>query len=809
MYRLGISLTLRSGREALVRLVVTAAAVAVGVAIMLAVLADFHAFQVTNNRPSWESTQGQPVGNGYASAPRSELWNYSNDIYQGQTIERLDVAALGPGAPVPPGISKLPASGQYYASPALAALIRSVPADELSARFPGRMAGTIGQAALTGPTELVIYAGDAPASLAGRPATSVVDEIATAPGRQIWSHYFRDAFVVAALAFLFPILILVGTATRLAAARREERYAALRLVGATSDQVGVISSVDAVISALLGAALGVVIFLLLQPMLADTAITSARYFGDEVTPTALGYLAVLVAVPAASAVSSLVSLQRVRISPLGVSRRFTPPAPTWWRVVPLVAGVVLFVFGLLKTNKQSIGAPALPGLLVIMIGLVIAGPWLTARAARLSSMVITGASSLLAARRLADNPRAAFRSVRGLVLAVFLGTVVAGLLPAIEAVSATPSAHALSNVLLDGFTSAPVCGNTVNCSGDTGVNGPQPGATALQQRIALEGLPPGDAAALLRGLGAIRGATAIPIYSGPLPSSLGKSKPGGGGKGSSGGGGKGGSGGGGNGPGGGGNGPGGGGALKVGPGGFSGAIISCAGLRELAALGQCAPGRVAVYVQAGSLFDDNPHFSTQPIASASSPAASGNVSKLYLQALLVKVNGPATLERVRTYLVAHTPQSASGTAPRTFGESVQARQGVAATVQRLVYIAVALTLVVAGCSLAVAVGGSLVERKRPFTLLRLTGTPISTLYRVVLLEAILPLVAATAIAAGVAYGISVLTVNKMAPTGTPTPVPGHAYFLTMGVGLVASLLVILASLPLLGRITGAGNIRFE
>src|SRR6266700_983810 len=52
MYRLGLRLTLRSGREPFVRLLVTAAAVAVGVAIMLAVLADFHAFRVTSYLPS-------------------------------------------------------------------------------------------------------------------------------------------------------------------------------------------------------------------------------------------------------------------------------------------------------------------------------------------------------------------------------------------------------------------------------------------------------------------------------------------------------------------------------------------------------------------------------------------------------------------------------------------------------------------------------------------------------------------------------------------------------------------------------------
>ena len=226
-------------------------------------------------------------------------------------------------------------------------------------------------------------------------------------------------------------------------------------------------------------------------------------------------------------------------------------------------------------------------------------------------------------------------------------------------------------------------------------------------------------------------------------------------------------------------------------------------------LGQCAPGRTAVVDPAGNLFGDNPQYTTQPIASASSPAATDNFSGLYLQAVLVKVNSAATLERVRTYLVTHTAQSASGTAPRTFGEaSPGAREASPLTVQRLVYIAVALTLIVAGCSLAVAVGGSLIERKRPFTLLRLTGTATSTLYRVVVLEACCRSWPRRSWR-GIAYGMSVLTVGKMAPAGTPMPVPGHAYFLTMAAGLIASLLVILASLPLLGRVTGSERVRFE
>ncbi len=296
--------------------------------------------------------------------------------------------------------------------------------------------------------------------------------------------------------------------------------------------------------------------------------------------------------------------------------------------------------------------------------------------------------------------------------------------------------------------------------------------------MALEGLPPQAGNALVARLEAFRGAMVIPVYSLPQDANPGNFGP--------------------NAPGPGTNGP------------PDNAVISCAGLRELAALGQCPAGRKAVKVFTGDMiYSDNPHFSTEPIAGPSSPAASDNFSGLYLQAVLVKVSSSATLERIRTFLVTYTSQSASGTAPRTFGEAVQAREGVAATVQRLVYIAVALTLLVAGCSLAVTVGGSLVERKRPFTLLRLTGTPTSTLYRVVFLEAVFPLVAATIVAAGTAYGISVLTVNTMAPAGTPVPVLGHVYYLTMGAGLVASLLVILTSLPLLGRLTAPAGARFE
>ena len=120
------------------------------------------------------------------------------------------------------------------------------------------------------------------------PGTGWVTAIGTAPGPEVFTPFFRYAFATGVLAVLFPVLILISTATRLAAARREERFAALRLVGATSGDISVIASVDAVVTALLGAVAGTGLFLAVQPALAAPTLTGTRYFASTVNPTDLG-----------------------------------------------------------------------------------------------------------------------------------------------------------------------------------------------------------------------------------------------------------------------------------------------------------------------------------------------------------------------------------------------------------------------------------------------------------------------------------------------------------------------------------------
>jgi hypothetical protein len=363
------------------------------------------------------------------------------------------------------------------------------------------------------------------------------------------------------------------------------------------------------------------------------------------------------------------------------------------------------------------------------------------------------------------------------VLAVFLGTMVGALVPAVNATESTPTAGALSNIL-----------------------------------VGQVGLPAAAGQQLVSGISAIPGATVYPLYVSPQQGSGtgGGAAP----KGTS--------------PGSGGKAgnvqPGRGPAARQGNGGnvvnpkvyYSNmVVVSCASMRAIGALGECAPGRTAVQTVDHSLFDDNPTYETKAFVSPTDPGYTGDLTKLGLQTVLVKVNGPSTLERVRTYLAVNAPPQVGGgygaspTPPRTFGETLQIRIARATTFERIMYAAVALTLIVAGCSLAVTVGGGLVDRKRPFTLLRVSGTPVSVLSRVVLLEAAVPLVAATVVAAAIAYGTSLTAFLRLAPPGTAVPQLGHDYYTIMGIGLVVAFGVITVTLPLLRRMTAPSTVRFE
>ncbi|GAB2605842.1 hypothetical protein Aab01nite_00610 [Paractinoplanes abujensis] len=440
MIRFGLRLTLAGGREALVRLVVISVAMALGAGMLLTALAGLGGVTAQADRYAWLNSANDPAA---AQGPDPLWWQLRTDVVGTEVSGRIDLAATGPRSPVPPGLDRLPAPGEFFASPALAERIAATPADQLGDRFPGRLAGLVGDAALPAPDSLIAVAGYSPAELAQRPDVSRVGTILSTPPDNCREWCFSGVdpagvkliLAVVAAALIFPLFILIATTTRLSATRREQRFAAMRLVGGTPRQIALVAAVEATVSAIAGTLGGFVVFFALRGTVAAIPLTGAPMFPGDLALTAPIVLAVALGVPALAVVAALLALRRVRISPLGVTRQVRPRPPRAWRIVPLVLGLAELAYFIGRrpptTNEQI--AAYLSGIFLTMIGLLVAGPWLTMTGARLVARRARGAAALIAARRLAANPKAGFRSVSGLVIALFVTTVAVGIMGTIAA----------------------------------------------------------------------------------------------------------------------------------------------------------------------------------------------------------------------------------------------------------------------------------------------------------------------------------------------------------------------------------------
>jgi len=180
---------------------------------------------------------------------------------------------------------------------------------------------------------------------------------------------------------------------------------------------------------------------------------------------------------------------------------------------------------------------------------------------------------------------------------------------------------------------------------------------------------------------------------------------------------------------------------------------------------------------------------------------------LPVEALAVSTDGsrPA-IERARTILAAAFPDRAT---PATLAENRAdgdiARQLVG--FQRLALVVLIGSLCIAGCSLAVSVVGGLNDRKRPFALLRLAGVPLAALRRSMALETAVPLLAVSAVAVGTGFLAAGLFLHSQLQYALHPP--GAGFWLTVLVGLAASLALVASTMPILRRITGPETARNE
>jgi hypothetical protein len=747
MIRLGLRLTLGSGREAALRVLAVAATVAFGASLLLIALAGMNGLNAQTDRGAWLDTSTQTLPSTSGGSSSRLWWLLSVDQFGNQAIDRVDVAAAGPKAPVPPGIPHLPGPGEFYASPALTSLLRSVPADELGDRFPGRRIGTIGAAALPSPNSLIIVIGREARQLSQVPGAAEVRGI-----QQTLANCYNCQsgvgsgpvlqWVLAggAVALLLPVLILIATASRLSAARREERFAAMRLVGATPGQISVISAVEATVAAIAGVAAGFALFFLFRPLLYHVPFTGAPLAQGDLSLHGIDVVGVAVGVPIAAAVSARLALRRVRISPLGVNRRASSAPPRVIRIIPLLAGIAVLAYfdaaGKPGSNSGQL-LELLVGFVFIVLGLVLAGPWFTTAVSRLMAKRANRPATLIAGRRLLDNPRAAFRFISGLVLALFITTAVIGALSSIVAAGASSVGGSGGKATLaDLFCSF----TTTNCP-----------ASARVPSV------PGHVLTDLQATPGVRAVTVVhqSTSSGQQLNGFG--------------------------------------------------LVACDQLAKTPAIGKCAPGATVATIGwfLEQILGNNSHSSSTvwPSAHLSVPS----LASLPVDAVIVATNGSSSsLERARTSLERAFPFQGTSVVVESVDPSTSR---LLMMVQDMTDVVVVASLIIAACSLAVNIAAGLGERRRPFSLLRLTGVRTAVLHRVVALESALPLlvVAAVAIVAGLVSAALYLS----SQVGIAFRIPGVAFWATVLGGLAASLVIIASTFPLLNRITGPEVARNE
>jgi hypothetical protein len=783
---LGLRLVVNGGREAIIRLVILTIAVGLGVGLLLTAVAATNAAITWNNRHAWFWTGTSTVVPHTAAAGTAPLWWHPvGDFFDGQQIERFDVAATGASSPVPPGLARDPAPGTYYASPALAALIRSTPATQLADRYPGHLAGTIGESALPSPSSLVIVVGRTPAQLAQTPNTVQVTSVNDVmPGRFVpqcfgsgcppsanpngLPYFPNDSgggansidliLSVVALAILTPVLIFIATATRLSAARREERFAAMRLVGATRDQVSRIAAVEATTAGIAGVVLGFGLFFLLRVPVAGIPFIGQPFFPAELTLSLLDILLVAVGVPVFAAIAARLALRRVNISPLGVARRATPEPPRAWRVVPLLAGLAELGFWTVHGHPASIPGQIqafMSSFALIIVGLFIAGPWLTMAAARAMARWTSRPGTLIAARRLADDPRAAFRAVSGLVLALFVTTV---------AVVAITTQNAKNVTRFGSVAASDMLTDQIASESPSAVSGAGPAAPAAPLTAQLRTVPGVHGVAVVR---AVPGLTIPGTFDGLSGNAFGQSSP------------------------------------------VPAGVVSCAQLAVVPAMGRCPAGATAVAFPAGA-FGPNGVLGLTDTAGVTWPAANVPASRLDalgVDAIAVGTDGAtAAVEQARTLLEnAHAYPVLN--APSTVGDTVRQDNSKNSGYQQLANVVILISLPIAGCTLVTGIAAGLADRKRPFSLLRLTGARLATLRRVVVLEGAVPLLVVAAVAIGVGFAGAAMYAT-MAQNRSMVA-PGAAYYLLTAGGIIISLAIIAATFPLLTRITGPEVARNE
>lgn len=238
----------------------------------------------------------------------------------------------------------------------------------------------------------------------------VQETLANGPDDPIMSTWVIMALF--ACAFLVPTIVsLTAQAAVLGASGREKRLATLRLIGLSSGDITRMTMLETAAQAAIGIVLGGFISVLLVPIFSNMKFQDVYISASELILPWWGYLTVAVVVFVLAITASVVGMQRVRVEPLGVSRKEMPPALKYRSAILFV---VFTVFTLIMVDRTSMSSgivamaivAAVVSINVMLINWV--APFLLQVFYRMVS-IMPGTSHFVASQRIAADAKTTWR----------------------------------------------------------------------------------------------------------------------------------------------------------------------------------------------------------------------------------------------------------------------------------------------------------------------------------------------------------------------------------------------------------------
>lgn len=414
---LGARLVFAGGRNGLLRTLMTAVGVGLGVALLLtsssiSTMLDGRSERTAARDDQFFGVDQPPPGD------RTLLVTSADTVYRDIQIRGRLLQPDGAHPPVPPGLTRLPGAGEMVVSPALADLLASPEGALLRPRLDHRVVGTIADQGLSGPSEYAYYLGTDRLSPGG--GTFRIDHFGTESTIEGLDPVLMLLVLIIFVVLLLPIGVFIAAAVRFGGEARDRRLAALRLVGADAVTTRRVAAGEALVGALFGLLAGAVLFLVGRQLVELVTLQGISVFASDVRPSPVLAVLIALAVPAVAVAVAQLALRRIVVEPLGVVRRSANRRRRlWWRLVLPVVGAALLaplLGGIDQTSGAFNQAQVIIGVVLLLIGVAALLPWVVEAVVR--RLRGGSVSWQLAIRRLQLDTESSARMVGGVAVAV-------------------------------------------------------------------------------------------------------------------------------------------------------------------------------------------------------------------------------------------------------------------------------------------------------------------------------------------------------------------------------------------------------